>query len=388
MPQRLVVIALCLSVAGCKSHKGAADAGTPNSNTSGYQNPGGTGIPAPVNGSACKATTPAAAGDCLMKASAGLPAARVSGMGAVAADRFLIVGGQSADTSFPGNVLGTVIGSDGKPGAWTTSAIPVTHPHQAVAVVGGDLYLFGGEVVGTLNGSADVFSGAIGDQGAVTFHPAKLLPEARTYLAAAASADHIYLVGGGPTTIDQDAKVYVVSLASDGTISGYRPGPPLPEPRGRAGAVVVNGYLYVAGGEFAGASDSCAKDQVLYAKVNADGSLGAWTATTSLGAQPTGAVLVASGAHLYLVGGTAAYGDKSQGDDVGSVLEADIHADGSLGVWQRVGYLPDQRFNHSVGVVAGKLLVFGGLVMNPTPDIALSDGLMATIQADGTLSCQ
>ncbi len=382
MRRAIVVIALCALVAGCKlKPHGLPDGGERGDGSSSST---GCGL---VSGSGCHAVTPASC-ECELAASAHLLSGRTAATSVTIGSKLIIVGGQAGGGALTGDTLGTVVGSDGTPGAWKSEPIPTPHANAAVAAVGSNVYIFGGEA--GMAGSSDVFVGHVADDASVTYEATTALPATRTQAGAAGSDSHAYLVGGkSDLSAAYDGQVLEVSVDAEGLVTGYAAATPLPEPRLRPSAVVLNGYLYVVGGLFTGAADTCAKDQVLFAKVNDDGSLGAWTATTSVGTQPIGAVLVAGANRLYLVGGTGKYGDTAKDAtgsvvDVGSVLEAEAKSDGTLGAWTRVGYLPDQRYGHVAAIINSKLLVFGGLIDSTQ---VLGDGYLATVNGDGSLSC-
>ena len=86
-----------------------------------------------------------------------------------------------------------------------------------------------------------------------------------------------------------------------------------------------NGYLFVAGGRINGASTPT--DVVLSAKINADGTLGAWQNVTKLPSPLHDFAFVAFKGRLYVAGGVGAAARSSD------VLSATIHADGTLGAW-------------------------------------------------------
>jgi hypothetical protein len=157
-------------------------------------------------------------------------------------------------------------------------------------------------------------------------------------------------------------------------------GPDLPEERYYQGVVAYGGYLYVIGGRNNLASGNT-RDTVFVAKINADGSLGAWTTTTPL-PQPMlamGDMCVGYNGHIYVVcGADAAFSSLS------TVLYAPQNADGTLGAWNTTTPLPlpNGRDLGSVAVVDGYLVLSGG------EDNAVSytdTQYRAQIQANGTV---
>ena len=133
-------------------------------------------------------------------------------------------------------------------------------------------------------------------------------------------------VSGGITSAVQQAKVDVAS----GALQAFAKQPALMN----AGAehkvfspslAAGKGYLFVAGGRISGAS--APTDVVLSAKINADGSLGAWQSVTKLPSPLHDFAFVAFKGRLYVAGGVGAAARTNE------VLSATINADGTLGAW-------------------------------------------------------
>lgn len=95
-----------------------------------------------------------------------------------------------------------------------------------------------------------------------------------------------------------------------------------------SGAVAYNGYLYQVGGVVGGANSAV----VNYAKINADGSTSAWTATTSLPNALMMQPVVAANGYIYSLGGCTA--STCAGTKYSQVYYAKQLPDGTLGAWQ------------------------------------------------------
>ncbi len=106
-----------------------------------------------------------------------------------------------------------------------------------------------------------------------------------------------------------------------GELSSWQEGTALPSRRATSGVTYFNGYAYVVGGNLTG---SGAQSTVYYARVNTDGSMGAWATTTALPAgEDLGSAVAVNGYMYYIEGAPGATG----------VLSAKINTDGTLGVW-------------------------------------------------------
>jgi hypothetical protein len=156
------------------------------------------------------------------------------------------------------------------------------------------------------------------------------LVDARSRCGVLATSTNLYVVGGrapgGLTASVETAKIDVAG----GTVQAFASQPPLQN----AGAdykialpslVAAEGYLFVAGGRtnFAGTPT----DVIVSAKINADGTLGAWKNVTNLPKPLRDFAFVGFKGRLYVAGGVGA---TERADDVYS---ASINADGTLGAW-------------------------------------------------------
>ena len=147
--------------------------------------------------------------------------------------------------------------------------------------------------------------------------------------SATAWDGRVYLIGSAKSspTSNQSGQNWVASIAPDGQISGWSPVSTSNIQRSFAGsAVAANGIMYTIGGSPAPYDTF---SSVEYAKINADGTLGDWTATSSLLHTTGRAGAVGWGNHLYLVGGAQSH----WGPWLATVQVAEIKPDGSLGPW-------------------------------------------------------
>lgn len=122
----------------------------------------------------------------------------------------------------------------------------------------------------------------------------------------------------------------VVAVQATAFAQNWTPGTDLPAGR-RAGALVYNNnYVYYIGGRPAdeATSNQHAAAEVYYAAVNANGSIGAWSATTSLpGTRTEGGGYAYNGRIYYWGGWDAGF------VTVNTCYYSTIQANGSLGPW-------------------------------------------------------
>lgn len=140
------------------------------------------------------------------------------------------------------------------------------------------------------------------------------------------------------------------------------------------GQAVYNGYVYIGGG--LGAS---AQSDIQYAKINSDGTLGTWTATTSIpgaNAARYGEGMVAYNGRMYIMGG---YTGSTYLDDV---MYTTINSDGTLdSTWTTSSVvLPSTRYAFGLVAYNNKFYLTGG--SNAT---IKNDAYYATINADGSI---
>jgi len=145
-------------------------------------------------------------------------------------------------------------------------------------------------------------------------------------------------------------------------------------PRVRGGSIAANGYIYQLGG-VDGTGATVATTQ--YAKQNADGTLGSWTATTSLPTTIRQFQPVVANGYIYVIGGR----DNSN-TALSSTYYAKLNADGSIGIWNTGLPIPSVRFGSGTVYYNGYMYVIGGFNNSAA---AQSTVYSAKVNADGTL---
>jgi hypothetical protein len=135
------------------------------------------------------------------------------------------------------------------------------------------------------------------------------------------------------------------------------------------GIATANGYVYLVGG-----STGSAVANVTYAKPNADGSISSWQNATSLpAARMFGSVFIANG-YLYALGGTNAGGQTTS-------YYAKLNTDGSIGSWNTTTVLPSAMYGMGTAVANGYVYLTGGNgATNVTPNV-----YYAKLNTDGSI---
>jgi hypothetical protein len=193
---------------------------------------------------------------------------------------------------------------------------------------------------------------------------------ALTYSETASSLQ-VDTTGGGTVTILN---------GSSGEIGPWQQSPnSLPAARDTSASVTANGYIYVLGGWDPIAND--VTDTVYYAKLNADGSTGAWTSTTSLPWASSGAEALYLNGYIYQLGGS----DINYGGNMDDTLYAKVNSDGTLGAWKSTIPMPTVRYQFSATTYNGYIYAFGGTDLGGSNHV-LSSVHYAKVNPDGTVS--
>jgi hypothetical protein len=136
----------------------------------------------------------------------------------------------------------------------------------------------------TAGGATTVSSGLVASVYTAGWNPATgqisawsqqtALPQAVAGAFSAATNNAVYVVGGQNNTPAVLSTVYWATI-SNGQISSWNTGPPLPIALKGAFVTIIGNYLVVAGG-YPAVSTTSASTGLYSATINADGSLGSW----------------------------------------------------------------------------------------------------------------
>lgn len=269
-----------------------------------------------------------------------------------------------------GTVLVAPILADGTVGAWTDGpALPGPRAGHAVGVIDDVLILAGGRAGSFLRSTTLARAGADGALGA--WSTGSALPAARFHCAGATSGRWFFVSGGlgldsGGSTASARADVWGARLDADGTLGAWQSLTALPEPISHHASWARDGFLYVAGGLGGDPFNdrSVARRNVYRARIAADGALGAWETVNALPAWISTHAAALHHDHVYLVGGVA---DSRENSDV--IYRARFDADGALGAWEQFATrLPEVRAHlHHAPVRDGVMYLVSGSMEPHTP---------------------
>jgi hypothetical protein len=253
-------------------------------------------------------------------------------------------------------------------------------------VANGYIYIIGGinsgsTALNTVQYAKILANGNVGNWSTVAN-----LPAARDHASAVFANGYIYVTGGATneTAITGHNDVYYGKVGSDGNITSWATSAnPIfvgsAQERWRHSSIVANGYLYVIGGQDTSAT---IRNTVYKSKLSSDGSNGVWTSagTTLNTAVYSHATAVANG-YVYAIAGAASINVP------GSLTQyAKLNADGSIGAWNTTQALPDTRNDSGIAVVNGTIYITGG-----ESGGYHANTFYATLSSNGTIgpwSCQ
>lgn len=249
---------------------------------------------------------------------------------------FILLGGSDTVTSAPSANVATIqyLGSQAISAPQPQPPLPQPSWYGMAATTASTLMYAGGTNGASFysnvwTSSWDSDTGTVGAWSAQAALPTPLIQG-----GAASWGDTMYVVGGSTTLSSANAVPNVwYASATNGQITTWAAGPPLPQPLQALFVEVVGNWLIVAGGQTTADVTSGA---VYYAPINADGSLSGWrmgpplpTPVYSIGSQwnraATDSAMIVTGAHINGSTGSTAAQVLSVSDDGISGWQQQLH---------------------------------------------------------------
>ncbi|MDP2598659.1 MAG: prepilin-type N-terminal cleavage/methylation domain-containing protein [Candidatus Liptonbacteria bacterium] len=266
------------------------------------------------------------------------------------------IGGANLSNATATVLYAQVNTSTGVIGSWaSTAALPSALQLHSTVVYNGYIYTIGGLSGDTADTSTPAVNyaqinanGTVGSWVATTALPGTLY-----YHSAVVNNGYIYVVGGVGSSAIPTSTVLYATLNANGTVGSWSITTALPVSNYRHAAVVYNGYVYVLGAD---------TSTVLYATLNASGTVGSWVTTTALPALLTNVSAAVYNGYVYTVGGFDTVGD----DATSTVFVAPLNANGTVGSWVTTAALPDAIMYHSVAAYKGYIYTMGGYQLTPS----------------------
>ncbi len=212
------------------------------------------------------------------------------------------------------------------------------------------------------------------------------LPIPRQMHGAAVVGARLYIMGGIANVGGWTNSVLSAPIMQGGSLGTWREERPMPENRNyiSQSIEVVNDRIYVIGGGVAETTNTQeenltrAKD-VLWTRVNADGTLQEWKRSDPFTQVPTSCIATSSNdKHLFVLGGSTESGVSDQ------TFVCDLDASGAPVNWRAARPLPTPLWFHGAAILEDRLYVWGGLIEKANQAIS-SKVYPALVQDDGTL---
>jgi N-acetylneuraminic acid mutarotase len=240
------------------------------------------------------------------------------------------------------------INANGTVGTWTaTTSLPSVIRSATSVVYNGYVYEIGGYNDSTSGALNTVYYAPINANGTLSAWTATTsLPTAINSASSVAYNGYVYVIGGSDNGTNL-ASVDYAPINANGTLSAWTATTSLPTAINSASSVAYNGYVYVIGGY-----TTAGIAAVDYAPINANGTIGTWTATTSLPAPTFDAISIVYNGYVYEIGGASS----------GAVGYAPINANGTIGTWTATTSLPYATWNAASIVYNGYLYEIGGCI--------------------------
>jgi hypothetical protein len=200
----------------------------------------------------------------------------------------------------------------------------------------------------------------------------------RSLMGSVTLNGYVYSIGGCDSAGAATTTVLFARLNANGSVgtgSGWSSTTAIPNSSCRIVATTYNGYIYAHGGS----GSASTSDNIYYAKPNADGTITSWSNITDpsgLTDEHEGAGMAAYNGYLYIVGG-----ELSDGTNLRDLYYARINADGSVGTFtETVDWLPAARVSPGVTIANGYLYVLGG-----SDSVTTNTVYYGKINADGSV---
>lgn len=372
-----------------------------------------------VTNTAGSGATPANSTDTTRNGSGtGGTAGAAASAGGNGADGIMVIGFGSGGTAVSQSVswaqfdTSTGVINSANPGSgtcngWcTTSAynLPSARSNFSLVTYNGFLYALGGTDSGGTgqktvyiaklgaNGEPQLWSPTSTDKTTWTYwYSDTALTSTATVFSAVAYNNRMYIVAGrsGTTVL---STVLVANINPQGTLGSFATTTALPTALYGGDVQVYNDRIYYIGG--APSVGGTPGTSVYYSKINTDGTLNSWVATSNFsnGRITGGGSFTATwGAYIYLSGGCQTMNASGYCTSVASDTQlASINADGSLSEWNSIGGATNQIFGTNLIAWRNNVYEVGGCVtQNATSgacDLTSSNISYGTINPEGDAS--
>lgn len=216
-------------------------------------------------------------------------------------NKLYVVGGDSTSGARLSDVwYASLDPSTGSVGSWNSAGVTLPASRSGLGLVAYNDYLF---VVGGSTGTPDgkVLASKLSSTGVPGGFADTLsnVPNGRTGHAVFVNDNHLYVVGGSSGT-QYYADVQVAPLGANGSVGAFVASTPLPNPRTDMGFASFNGHAFLCGGKTLATTTN--RDCFIGSFLST-GAIGSWVPSMALGSARNSLSLVTNGQHLLAVGG-------------------------------------------------------------------------------------
>ncbi|HSX04985.1 MAG TPA: hypothetical protein VLF69_00770 [Candidatus Saccharimonadales bacterium] len=304
------------------------------------------------------------------------------GFGLVPVNGYLCaLGGETNNSAISTTECGPIL-STGSVGTWSSNtSFAQTYQKAGFSSYNGMVYAAGGSFNGsrTTNVLQAAFNnGGSGDTSSWTTNGTNITGAYSSGWQDGqlfASGGYLYAIGGDNGATDT-ANTYSAPINADGSVGSWSAQATMSSRRHGFALSVYNGYVYVYGGT----ANTTELNTYEYASIGTGGTLGSWSSDTSMGAGVSTRTNV-SGAvyngYLYILGGT------HSGTALTDVYYVAINSDGTLATWTSTTGFATARSSAGAMAYAGYLYILGG---QDNSSNYLQDVQVTALNSNGTVA--
>lgn len=230
------------------------------------------------------------------------------------------------------------------------TGLPARWGHRAVQYKG-NIYVSGGNTspaastgLNTVHYTTIQADHTLADWQTTTALPAKLF-----FHGMVALNDYMYVIGGLDNTATQNDTVYKAHIKQDGTLGSWTTTTPLPQTLSDFGTAVLNGTIYVVGGDHNGLS----VNTVYAATPDQSGDISAWNSGATLPLEISRQAVANTASAIYSTGGAQFTSNQT------NYLSNVYYGDGTA-AWTSSSTLPENLIYAAAVAYGGQLYVVGG----------------------------
>ena len=266
-------------------------------------------------------------------------------------NRLYVLGGMNGVAGFMQDIQSATINADGTLGAWNTIGyLPEGWSEGQAVVIKNRVYL----LCGATGANPNVYTTVINSDGTLNgWSTQGVLPVRLRDARAVVTKNRLYLIGGVNVNTPSSS-IYSAVINNDGTLGAWSlSSNTLPNNARYSHVAVTKNRVYMLGG-----MEGAVTSAISTAPINADGTLGAWSAAGTLPRAIANGQVVVTKNYVFLIGG---FDGNSH---LNTVYSAPIGSDGTLGAWTLRTNLPYTVAKCAVAVVRDKIHLIGPLMNN------------------------